>query len=75
MPRPRQSWSRHPRLLQPPWMLPTPTRHGTQGFESATRYHAMEDVMRHVVENQMGHSAASDRDGGEVHRCTSGGSV
>ena len=39
MPRPRQSWSRHPRLLQPPWILPTPTRHGTQGFESATRYH------------------------------------
>ena len=33
------SWSRHPRLLQPPWILPTPTRHGIQGFESATRYH------------------------------------
>ena len=35
----------------------------------------MEDVMRQVVESQMGHPAASDRDGGEVHRCTSGGSV
>ena len=36
---------------------------------------AMEDVMQQVVENQMGHPAASDRDGGEVQRCTSGGSV
>ena len=41
---------------------------------------AMEDVMQQVVENQMGHHRAVsratwDRDGGEVHLCTSSGSV
>ena len=34
---------------------------------SAAALDALEDVMRQVVESQMGHPAASDRDDGEVH--------